>query len=71
MFFIFKPDIQKIYKLHLSTETRPDKGQWLKEQPNILKLRMFRVGTRRPAVSKTEEQHLEPLKSFTNDRASE
>jgi hypothetical protein len=29
-----------------AAETLLDEGQWLKEQLNVLKLRMFRVGTR-------------------------
>jgi hypothetical protein len=28
-------------------------GKWLEEQVNMLKLRMFRVGIRSPAISRT------------------
>jgi hypothetical protein len=39
-----------------AADTHLAEGQWLKEQLNVVKLRMFRVGTRRPTVSRTEEQ---------------
>jgi hypothetical protein len=35
-------------------ETRLAVGQWLEEQLNIDKFRMFRVGTRKPTASRTE-----------------
>jgi hypothetical protein len=41
----------------LAADTNPAEGQWLKEQLNVVKLRMFRVGTRRPTVSRTEGQY--------------
>jgi hypothetical protein len=44
--------------------------QRLEEQVNLLKLRMFRVGTRRPSTSRTGGQHLEPLKTFSKNEAS-
>jgi hypothetical protein len=47
-----------------SADTHLAKGQWLKEQLKVLKLRMFRVGTRMPTVSRTEEQCLVPLKTI-------
>jgi hypothetical protein len=38
----------------LAADTHLAAGQWLKEQLNFVKLRMFRVGTQRPTVSRTE-----------------
>jgi hypothetical protein len=35
-------------------ETHLAEGQWLKEQLNVLKFQIFRVGTRIPTVSRTE-----------------
>jgi hypothetical protein len=43
---------------------------WLKEQLNVVKLRVFRVGTRMPTVSRTEGQYLAPLKTFIKNNAS-
>jgi hypothetical protein len=37
----------------LAADTHLAEGQWLKEQLNVVKLRMFRVGTRMPAGSRT------------------
>jgi hypothetical protein len=45
-------------------------GQWLEEQLNVEKFRMFRVGTRKPTASRTEGQNLMPLKTFIKNRAS-
>jgi hypothetical protein len=46
--FTLKNDVLKI-SVHLQTaiaaETRLAEGQWLKEQLNVIKLPMFRVGT--------------------------
>jgi hypothetical protein len=53
-----------------AAETHLSEGQWLKEQLNVLKLRMFRVGTRMPTVSRTEWQCLVPLKTFIKNIAS-
>jgi hypothetical protein len=53
-------DLQTVF----SAETRLAEWQWLKEQLNVLKLRMFRVGTRMPTVSRTEGKYLVPLKTF-------
>jgi hypothetical protein len=53
-----------------AAETHLAEGQWLKEQLNVVKLRMFRVGTRRPTVSRTEGQCLVPLKAFIKNSAS-
>jgi hypothetical protein len=49
-----------------AAETRLAEGQWLEEPVDMLKLWMFRVGTRRPTVSRTEGHHLVSLKAFTN-----
>jgi hypothetical protein len=53
-----------------AAETRLAVGQWLEEQLNIDKFRMFRVGTRKPTASRTEGQNLAPLKTFIKNRAS-
>jgi hypothetical protein len=53
-----------------AAETHLVEGQWLKEQLNVIKLRMFRAGTRMPTVSRTEGQCLVPLKTFIKDNAS-
>jgi hypothetical protein len=71
--FILKDGLLKL-SVHLQTafaaETRLDEGQWLKEQLNIVKLRMFRVGSRMSTVSRTEGQHLVPVKIFIKNKAS-
>jgi hypothetical protein len=36
----------------LAAETHLAEGQWLEEQQNVEKLRMFREGTRSPTVSR-------------------
>jgi hypothetical protein len=55
--FTLKYDLLKI-SVYLQTafaaETHLAERQWLKEQLNVLKLRMFRVGTRMPTVSRTD-----------------
>jgi hypothetical protein len=65
--FKLKHDLLKI-SIDLQTEFAADtqlaEGQWLKEQLNVVKLRMFRVGTRMPTVSRREGQHLASLKTF-------
>jgi hypothetical protein len=54
--FTLKHESLKI-SVHLHTafaaETHPAEGQWLKEQLIMVKLRMFRVGTRMATVSRT------------------
>jgi hypothetical protein len=40
--FIFKPEI---LQTAFAAETHLAEGQWLKEQLNLVKLRMFRAGT--------------------------
>jgi hypothetical protein len=65
--FTFKPEYLNIsVGLHtaLAAETHRAEGQWLKEQLNVVKLRMLRVGTRMQTVSRTEGQYLAPLKAF-------
>jgi hypothetical protein len=61
-----KQELLKIFLCLQTTfafETRLAEGQWLEEQVNMLKLRIFREGKRRPAVSRAEGQHLMPLKT--------
>jgi hypothetical protein len=53
-----------------AADTHLAEGQWLKGQLNVVTLRMFRVGTRRPTVSRTEGQYLVPLKTFITNSAS-
>jgi hypothetical protein len=70
---MFKPELLKIsagLRTACAAETRETERQWLKEQLNVLKLCMFRVGTRMPTVSTTEGQHLAPLKTFIKNNAS-
>jgi hypothetical protein len=54
----------------LAADTHFAEGQWLTEQLNVVKLRMFRVETRRPTVSRTEGQYLVPQKTFIKNSAS-
>jgi hypothetical protein len=57
--FTLKYDLLKISvdsQAEFAAETHLTEGQWLKEQLNLLKSCMFRVGTRMPTVSKTEGQ---------------
>jgi hypothetical protein len=59
--FKLKHDLLKIsidVQTALAADTHLAEGQWLKEQLNVVKLRMFRVGTRRPTVSRIEGQYL-------------
>jgi hypothetical protein len=51
-------------------ETYLAEGQWLEELVNLMRLRMFRGGTRRPAAVRTEGQHLVPVKTFVKNKAS-
>jgi hypothetical protein len=71
--FALKYDLLKISvysRTALAAETHLAAGQWLKEQLNVLKLRMFRVGTRMPTVSRTDGHCLVPLKTFIKNMAS-
>jgi hypothetical protein len=55
--FKVKHDSLKIYEdlqTAFAADTHLAEGQWLKEQLNVVKLRMFQVGTRMPTVSRTE-----------------
>jgi hypothetical protein len=57
MLFKHKRDLLKIsidLQTAFAAETHLAEGQWLKEQLNVVKLRMFRVGTRMPTVSRTD-----------------
>jgi hypothetical protein len=68
-----KHDLLKIsidLQTAFSADTHLAEGQWLKEQLNVVKLHMFRVGTRRPTVSRTEGQYLVPQKAFIKNSAS-
>jgi hypothetical protein len=53
-----------------AADTHLAEGQWLKEQLNVVKLRMFRVETSRPTVSRTEGQYLVQQKPFIKNIAS-
>jgi hypothetical protein len=71
--FKLKHDLLKIsvdLQTAFEADTHLAEGQWLKEQLKVLKLRIFRVGTRMPAGSRTERQYLVPLKSFIKNNAS-
>jgi hypothetical protein len=64
--FKLKHDLVKIsidLQTAFTANTHLAEGQWLKEQQNVVKLRMFRVGTRRPTVSRTDGQYLVSLKT--------
>jgi hypothetical protein len=57
--FTLKYDLLKIsvdLQTSFAVEIHLAEGQWLKEQLNVLKLRVFRVGTRMPTVSRREGQ---------------
>jgi hypothetical protein len=65
--FKLKHDLLKIsidLQTALAADTHLAEGQWPKKQLNVVKLGMFRVGTRMPDVSWTEEQYLVPLKTL-------
>jgi hypothetical protein len=71
--FTFKNEFLKIsiaLQTALAAETHLAEGQWLEEQLNMVKLSMFREGTRMPTVSRREGQHLAPLKAFIKNKAS-
>jgi hypothetical protein len=72
-FFTLKYDLLKIFvylQTAFASETHLAEGQWLKEQLNVLKLRMFRVATLMPTVSRTDGHCLVPLKTFIENCAS-
>jgi hypothetical protein len=73
MLFKLKYELLKIsinLETELAAETHLAVGQWLKQQLNIEKCRIFRVGTRKPTASRTEGQNSAPLKTFIKNRAS-
>jgi hypothetical protein len=49
-----------------AAETHRAEGQLLEKQLNMVKLRMFREGTRMATVSRTEGQLLAPLSTIIN-----
>jgi hypothetical protein len=49
-------------QIEFAARTHLAVGQWLEEQLNVEKFRMFRVGTRKPTASRTEGQNLVPKK---------
>jgi hypothetical protein len=71
--FKLKQNLLKIFvdvRTAYVSDTHLAEGQWLKEQLNVVKLRMFRVGTRMPTVSRAVGQYLVPLKAFIKNSAS-
>jgi hypothetical protein len=63
--FKFKHDLLKIsvdLQTAFAADTHLAEGQWLKEQLNVVELRMLRVGTRMPTVSRREGKCLVPQK---------
>jgi hypothetical protein len=72
--FRFKHKLLKIsvnLQTALAAETRLAEGQWLELQLNMEELRMFRLGTRMPHVSRRTGKHFEPLKTFITSKISE
>jgi hypothetical protein len=67
---------QEFLKISLSlhtaftVETHLAERQWLETHVHMVKLRMFRVGIRKPTISRTEGQHLVPIEIFIKDKAS-
>jgi hypothetical protein len=71
--FKLKHDLLKItvdLQTAFAADTHLAEGQWLKEQLTVVKLRMFRAGTRMPTASRTEGQYLVPQKAFIKNGAS-
>jgi hypothetical protein len=71
--FRLKHDLLKLsvdLQTALTADTHLAEGQWLKEQLNVVKLRMFRVGTRMPTVSRAEGQCSVPVKTFIKSNSS-
>jgi hypothetical protein len=67
--FTFKHDLLKVFvdlQIAFAAATHLAEGQWLKEQMNVVKLRLFRM----PTVSRTEGKYLVPLKTFIKNNAS-
>jgi hypothetical protein len=72
--FRFRHELLKVsvdVQTAVAVETHLAEGQWLKEQLNMVKLHMFRVGTRMPAISRGEGQHIAPLKTFIQNKSSQ
>jgi hypothetical protein len=72
MLFTLRTDLLKIsvqLQFAFAVETHLAEGQWLKEQLNVVKLCMLRVGTRIPSVLRTGGQYLVPLKIFIRNKA--
>jgi hypothetical protein len=72
--FKLKHDLLKIsvdLQTAFAADTHLAEGQWLKEQLNMVKLRMFRVGTGMPTISRTEGQYLVPQKTLKTLHRSE
>jgi hypothetical protein len=71
--FTLKHDVL-IISVHSQTafaaDTHLTERQWLKKQLKVVMLRIFRVGTRMPTVSRTEGQCLVLLKTFIKNNAS-
>jgi hypothetical protein len=69
---------QEFLKIHIcinlqtafAVETHLAVRQWLEDQVNMLKLRTFRVETRRPTILRTEGQYLVPLKTLIQNKGS-
>jgi hypothetical protein len=58
-----------IFTNAFAAETHPVEGQWLKEQLNMVKLHMFRVGTRMLIISRAVGQYLVSVKIFIKNKA--
>jgi hypothetical protein len=72
--FIFKPEFLKIFldlQISFGAETRRAEGQWLEEQQKMVKLIIFRVGTRMPTISRREEAIFTTTKTFIKNKAPE
>jgi hypothetical protein len=54
-----------------AAETYLAERQWLNEQLNVVKLRMVRVGTQIPTVSRAERQYLVPVNTFIKKNVSQ
>jgi hypothetical protein len=62
-----KHDLLKIsvdLQTAFAAETHLAQGQWLKEQLNVVKLRMFQVGTRMQTVSRAERAKFSATKGI-------
>jgi hypothetical protein len=57
------------YKTVFAAEAHLAEGQWMDEQMNVAKLRMFRVGTRMLTVSKRKGHFLPLNKTFIKNKS--